>query len=209
MALICACALTFALALYISLTDFFNANPPVAFAFAKNSIWLWVYGSVYALIAVLFLILLYNNSLVALLTPGAISAPTSSNKLWIYAMFTGISTRSLLNISFYNITLDGKTFPLGLATFIQAFEPRLKQLIDEDYFINLDLFLQRAVEVNEQLTLLQIHEEIRERLSTRLTRPEVSSFLLQLGDTKTPREAFSLYILTFGKRIFCHTFKYK
>ncbi len=207
MTLFFACALAFVLALYISITEFFNTNSAIVFAFAKRSVWLWLYGSVYGLVAVLFLLLIYHRFIKADIGTIALAGLQPTSKVWFYAAVIGISTRSLLNISFYNIAVDGKTFPLGLATFVQTFEPRLTKLIDEDYFISFDVFLQRAVMANKHLMLVEVHEIMRERLSSRLTRSEVSSFLLQLADTKSVREAFSLYISTFGKRIFCHTFK--
>jgi uncharacterized membrane protein len=48
----------FLLAFYISLHDFFSANPAIYFAFAKRSWWLWVYAVIFGAIAILFLLLI-------------------------------------------------------------------------------------------------------------------------------------------------------
>jgi hypothetical protein len=196
----------FLLAFYISLHDFFGANPAIYFAFAKKSWWLWAYAVIFGAIAMLFLLLIQREFLDASLEKSDGTALEVSYSIWMYSLFAGVSTKPLLNISIYNVPLDGRTFPIGVATFLQLFEPHLKKQIDDDHFIHLDKFLKTAVSLNATLSLSDIRQITRTTSASRLSQHDVSSFELELSNAGSPREAFNLYLTKFGKKIFCHTF---
>ena len=207
MSLLPAFTLSFLLGLYISLNDLFTSSP-LFFAFARKSIALWLLGFIYGALSIGFFYLLKENLINISIEGGVITKPISDNtKMWAFAIFAGVSIKSLLGISFYNFRYDGgKSFPLGLATFVKIFEPQILKSIETDHYIAFDNFLTNAEQKTSQLSLQDIHNVIRNKVYARFPTAEVNSFLLDLANTQNSREALSLYLRAFGKKIFCHTF---
>jgi len=197
----------FAIGLYIALNDLFSSSN-LFLAFAKKSVSLWALGAIYGLLSVGFYFLLIGNFLDFNIESAIIKDPISNEaKSWIFACFAGISIKSLLTISFYNFRFDGdKTFPIGLATFVKIFEPQLLKIIETDHYIAFDNFLTNAEEKTSNLSLVDIHNVIRNKILTRFSAPEVSGFLLDLAAQQNARESFTIYLRAYGKRMFCHTF---
>jgi hypothetical protein len=207
MLLLFCIALSFLLGLYISLNDIFSSSP-MFFAFAKKSPALWLLGAIYGGLSVGFFYLLKETLIDISIEGGAIVKPISDNvKIWAFAAFAGISIKSLLGISFFNFRYDGgKIFPLGLATFVKIFEPQILKSLETDHYIAFDTFLTNAEQKTSHLSLQDIHNIMRNKVSARFPTAEVNSFLLDLANTQNSRDALSLYLRGFGKRIFYHTF---
>jgi hypothetical protein len=194
------------LGLYISLHDLFSTTP-LYFAFARNSPALWGYGLIYGVLSVFFFLFLNNELInISISASGAAKPLSEEFKSLAFAIFAGVSIKSLLNISFYNARVDGKTFPVGFATVVKIFEPQLLKSLESDHFINYDSFLKMAVEKTSHLSIQDIHNVMRNTVDSMLTTSEVSGFLMGLAATKNPRESLSLYLKVFGRKIFCHTF---
>ncbi len=199
--------LAFVTAFYISQNDFFSKNPTILLAFSIRSGWFWVYGTIYGGLAILFLLFVQNKYLPADVVSNSGEPIKGFDHLCFYAIAAGIFIKSLMNITLINVPFEGKSFPIGFATIIQIVEPPIIRKLDDDHFVKFDKFLEKSMVAYQNSSVQEIHEIIRTSLSTRMSRKEVISFLVDLGNTVTVKEAFSLYLLTFGKKIFCHTFK--
>lgn len=205
-----ACALAFLFGVYISLHDLFNAKAKeMLFAFAWKSWALWAYGSIYGGLAILFFYLLKDNFLNVAIETAAARSLGEEFKIWLLAIFSGISIKSLLNVSFYNARIDGKTLPIGLATFVEIFEPQLIKILGDDHFICLDTFLTKADLRIEHLSLDDTRNLIRNTITSRYTKQEVTEFLLELATRGNKKEVLALYMRAFGKKTFCYTFPQK
>ncbi len=204
--LLLAYVISFLIGVYIALSDLFNSTS-LYFAFARRSLALWVLGAIYGIFAVVFLYLLSEYFIRIEINSTVFRRPIGDEALfWVYVIFCGISIKSLLNISFYNVRMDGKSFPIGLATLVRIFEPQLKKSIETDHYIAFDTFLTHAEAKTVHLSLMDIHNVIRNQILTRFEASEVSAFLLDLASRRTVRESYIFYLRAYGKKMFCHTF---
>lgn len=198
----------FLFGLYVAFNDLFSSTP-IYFAFAKKSPALWLLGVIYGGFSMVFLFLLKESIVDISVEIGAARRPLPGGlKIWASAIFAGLSVKSLMGTSFYNFRYDGdKTFPLGPATFVRIFEPQIIQAILTDHYIAMDNFLDNARQRTSGLSFQDIRDVICNKAFARF--PDDSSrnsFILDLGDAHSTDEALALYLKTFGKKIFCHTF---
>lgn len=191
----------------MAIHELHSSNSLIRFAFSSKSVWLWIYGVIYGLICIATLYLFVLGKDPELSSASMTDAQESSGyPVLLYAVLIGMCTKSVLAVTFVKIPFEGKSFPLGPATFLQVFEPQLCKKIDEDNIIEMDKFLAEALSRNAQLSVTEIHERIRTKLTTRGQTPEVSGFLMDLAGTQTPRDAFALYLKVWDVKLFRHTF---
>jgi len=129
--------LAFAIATFLAFLELVTSKyPRTAFLLRKSSA-LYGYVLVYGLIA--FGVTLGIGSLIKAeiikLSGIGLSNP------WAQAVAVGVSFKALLHIRLFSVSVGSETFPIGVETLVQLFEPYLLRTIDLDCFNAMEAYI--------------------------------------------------------------------
>jgi hypothetical protein len=121
--------LAFGVAAAVTAVELVTSKYPRTSRFVLTSVWFYVYIVIYGVLAALGFILLPLVS--DQLTVGGIGAADP----WIKAALIGFSVKALLHIRIFSVsTGPGQSFPVGLESLVQLFEPWMLRSVELDQF---------------------------------------------------------------------------
>src|SRR6185312_2516890 len=121
--------LAFAVSALVTAIELITSRYPRTARFALSSIWFYVYFLIYGCLAAARLALL------PLLGDQASVGGIGASNPWISAALVGFSVKAILHIRIFAVsTGPGQSFPVGLESFVQLFEPWLLRTIELDHF---------------------------------------------------------------------------
>lgn len=127
-------ALTFAVATTVTAVELITSKYPRTANFVVTSGWFYAYVLVYGILGAAAL------SIAPLTGADVTSDAGILNNPWAKAAIIGFSIKAFLHIRIFTVTTGpGQSFPVGLESFVQLFEPWLLNTIDLDHY-----FKQRA-----------------------------------------------------------------
>lgn len=175
---------------------------PQTFFLIKRSTHLYLYSLSYGIISFFLMF-----GLKFLIDAGSIKLEGYAiSNVWVQAIIIGIATKALLHIRFFNVSIGSQSFPIGLETIVQLFEPWLLRKIEIFEFNELRTFIQADAERYKSLNYVK--RKIKENMPP-LPNAENIAFKEDLNGKATVSEAMELYLRYFGKRSFKRIFPVK
>ncbi|HWX82308.1 MAG TPA: hypothetical protein VNZ48_01805 [Xanthobacteraceae bacterium] len=121
-------AVSFVIAALVTALELITSKYPRTARFCVKSPWFHIYFVIYGLLGAGALALL------PVLTQVTIEGVGLSNP-WVKAAFVGLSIKAFLHIRIFSVsTGPGQSFPFGLESFVQLFEPWMLRTIELDHF---------------------------------------------------------------------------
>jgi len=192
--------LSFVIAALIAWLELITSKYPRTFFSIRKCRALYNYALVYGLIgfgAMLGLEQLINAGIIKLEGPFLSS-------LWTQSVIIGLTTKALLHIRLFNITVGSTTFPLGTESILHLFEPWLLEHIELHEFNAVREYIEiRARSYNN---LLAVQQKIKSNLPQSFSGPERKSFEVDVDTKKSVVESMELYLRRFGSGSFNRVF---
>jgi hypothetical protein len=185
----------FAVAFAITLLELVTSKYPRTIFLLAGSISLYAYGVVYGLIAAGIDAMLPVISDQATVSGVAISNP------WVRAIAIGLSVKAFLHIRFFDVTTGpGKSFPVGVESFVQLFEPWLLRSIDLDHFLATRRLVQsRAAAYADVATA---RSRALANIPSSFDASERAAFENDLDNATTIERVMETYLTVLGRKIF-------
>ena len=122
-------AVAFAVASSVTAIELITSRYPRTARFALSSTWFYVYFLVYGVLAAAGLALLPCSA------PQVSTGGIGASNPWTQAALIGFSVKAILHIRIFAVsTGPGQSFPVGLESFVQLFEPWLLRTIELDHY---------------------------------------------------------------------------
>ena len=121
----------------------------------------------------------------------------------IRALVVGLSTKAILHIRVFNVSVGTQSFPLGTESVVMLFEPWLLRKIALDEFNAIETHIETKTE--KWSDIAAVKEQIAEHLPE-MPKAEKVGFLSDLGEAATAAEALKLYLRSFGPKSFARVF---
>ena len=188
--------LALAVAVLVTAIELITSKYARTARFALRSIWFYVYVLVYGLLAAI--------GLVVLPLVGGTSGVASSNP-WLNAALVGFSVKAILHIRIFAVTTaPGQSFPVGLESFVQLFEPWLLRTIELDHFsAQSDFIALRAANV---ATVAAARATAKANPPPGLSPQETAAFEADIDRAPTQRQVIADYLKYAGIRLTRSTF---
>jgi len=192
-------ALAFGVAAGITALELITSKYPQTFEFVLKSRWFYSYIVIYGFLGAAALALLPFVADQVKTEGGIFSNP------WVKAGLAGLSIKAFLHIRVLTVTTGpGKSFPIGLETFVEIFEPWMTRRIELNHFAEVDKFIApRAlktpeVETARQYAINKIPSTFDEKERTALTD--------DFNRAATSYKVISEFLKVFGSRLTETTF---
>jgi hypothetical protein len=188
-----------ALASLITWLELVTSQYPRTFGLMVKKSWaLWVYPLVYGLLA--FLVMLA----VGFGWSGIKVQGWAENSPWSLPIAIGLSTKALLHISLFNVSVGSQSFPVGTESLVRLFEPWLLRaiLLDEHSAVE-ELINPRA---NKYPDLASVKTKIKNHIPQRLPKDESKAFEVDIDQSTSVAAAMELYLRAFGRKVFDQIF---
>ena len=202
--LILAALLAFLIAFGISLAELVTADYPRTFFVLtpRQSPALYVYGAIYGAIA--FGIVL---GLDALSDAGLVSLNgTGLHNMWIRAIVVGLTVKAFLHIRLFSLNTGGpQSFPVGIETVTQLFEPWLLKTIFYDEFDGVRKCVKEPAK--KYTDLEQVRRLVEENLPDNLDQKDRDAFISDVRQASTIQSVMMRYLSFVGKKTFKGTFE--
>lgn len=193
------CVLAFVLASLLTTVELITTKYPHT-AYLLRRCWaLYAYALIYGVIAV-GVTIFWN----ALSTAGMMHVQGADlSNPWLRALAVGFTVKAFLHVRFFSVTVGSDSFPIGIETAVQLFEPWLLSTIDLDHFLALGQYIgTRAAKYNNlQNVQTAIQQNTPQNPST-LSR----AFLSDVQRSTTVADALRLYLTFVGTKLFDSTF---
>jgi hypothetical protein len=192
--------LAFTIAALIAWLELITSKYPRTFDHLWKCWLLYLYALVYGVIsfgAMLGLMQLVNGGAIKL-------EGVFLSSVWIQAIAIGLSTKALLHIRLFNISVGTTSFPLGTESILHLFEPLVLEKIELYEFNAIRSLIE--VRAKSYSVLKSVKEKIKFNIPQSLTGIERKSFEIDVDAKKTVIEAMELYLRRFGRRSFDRVF---
>jgi hypothetical protein len=129
-------SLTFAVAALVTAIELITSKYPRTAQFALKSSWFYVYVVIYGLLGAIGLALL------PLVGDQVTTEGIAINNPWAKAALIGFSVKAILHIRIFAVsTGPGQSFPVGLESFVQLFEPWMLRTLELDHYSEQSAFI--------------------------------------------------------------------
>src|SRR3984957_20127325 len=122
--------LSFALATSLAALELITSKYPRTFSLLRRSWAFYTYAVIYGVIA--FCVMLGLGALVKSGTLKLEGLGLSSS--WVQAIVVGVTFKAFLHIRLFSVSIGAESFPVGVETLVQLFEPWLLRTIELDHF---------------------------------------------------------------------------
>lgn len=192
----------FATATVVTMIELVTSKYPRTAGFLiSSSLRFWLYPPIYGLIAFGCIL-----GLDALAASGAIKLEgTFAANKWLQAVGLGLSVKALMHIRIFSVTTDSGSFPVGIESIVQLFEPWLLDSIDMDEWQAVRRYVRaRMNTAYAAWTPAQTRAHILANLPTKLKNS--ATFTVDLNACSDTLECMELYLRRCGRSIFDLTF---
>jgi len=129
-------AVAFGVAASVTALELITSKYPQTFIFVLKSPWFYAYIVIYGLLGATALALLPFVADQVKTEGGVFANP------WVKAALVGLSVKAFLHIRIVTVTTGpGQSFPIGLESFVQIFEPWMTRWIELNHFSEVDKFI--------------------------------------------------------------------
>lgn len=128
--------LAFAVAAFVTGVELLSSEYARTVPFAVRSIWFYTYVLIYGILGAIALAIL------PLVSDQVTITGVGANNPWIKALLVGFTVKALLHIRVFSVTTGpGQSFPVGLESFVQLFEPWLLKELQLDHYTKQTAFI--------------------------------------------------------------------
>jgi len=185
----------------ITFIELITSEYPRTPFFCVRSIALYSYSTIYGTIGfgiALGLGSLTEANILTLEGPGFLENP------WVQAFIVGLIIKSLLHIRVFSVGTGADSFPIGIETIVQIFEPWLLRTIQLDHFNTLRSYIDPRANIHNDLYVVK--QQITRNLPSAFSDREKIAFQADIAKATTVVDAMELYIGFAGKRSFNRIF---
>jgi hypothetical protein len=143
--------LSFALATSLAALELITSKYPRTFSLLRHSWAFYAYAIIYGVIA--FCVMLGLGALVKSGTVKLEGLGLSSP--WVQAVVIGVAFKAFLHIRLFSVSLGAESFPVGVETLVQLFEPWLQRTIELDHFNSLRNYIAPRAQKYSDLDLVK------------------------------------------------------
>jgi len=192
--------LALGVAFFIALVELLTSQYPRTTSFCIPSWALFWYGAIYGAIGLGIALGLGSLREAEILTLDGLGVDNP----WVLSFVVGLVVKSLLHLRIISIGTSAGTFPIGIETIVQVFEPWLLRTIELDHFNNLRSYVEpRALRHNN---LVHVNQLIKNGVPKSFSEYEKVAFQADVDKATTIVEVMELYIGFVGKRSFNRIF---
>lgn len=182
--------------------ELITSKYPRTFSLLRRSWAFYVYALIYGVIALCVMLglgALVKSETVKLEGLG-LSSP------WVQAVVVGVTFKAFLHIRLFSVSIGAESFPVGVETLVQLFEPWLLRTIELDHFNALRNYIAPRAQKYTDLALVknQIAQNLPPSMSTE--GAEGKAFLADIQQAGSVTEAMRLYMMPVGRRLFDSVF---
>lgn len=123
---------------------------------------------------------------------------------WVQSLAIGLTIRAFLHIRLFSVGVGGQSFPVGVETLVQLFEPWLLRTIEVEQFNAARDFI--APRAKKYTDLADVKARIRAGIPQSLPSQEKTAFLADVERATAVLDALELYLSFLGRRSFDRVF---
>ena len=187
--------LAFAVAALVAWLELVTSKYPRTMGFLAKRRKPYLYATVYG--AISFFVMLGLHELTAAKTV-TLEGTWASNP-WLQALAIGLSTKALLHIRLFTVTVGSQPFPVGVESVVQLFEPWLLESIDLDEWQDVRAFVvSRAAQYPNRA-------DVEQRILNNLpnyTPEQREAMRLDLSKSISVSDLMQMYLRRFGPGMF-------
>jgi hypothetical protein len=194
--------LSLVLATSLAALELITSKYPRTLSLLRRSWAFYSYAIVYGIIA--FCVML---SLQALVKTGTVKLEgLGLANPWVQALAIGVTFKALLHIRLFSVSIGAESFPVGVETLVQLFEPWLLRTIELDHFNALRNYI--APRAQKYIDLDLVKKQIAQNLPPSISADgaEGKAFLADVQRAGSVSEALRLYMNAVGRRLFDSVF---
>jgi hypothetical protein len=192
-------ALTFFVAVLVTAIELLTSKYPRTVRFALKSVWFYVYVLIYGVLAAAALALLPLVGDQVSMDGVGLSNP------WFKAAMIGFSVKAVLHIRIFSISPGpGQSFPVGLESLVQLFEPWMLRSLELDHYSEQQGFITpRAARCG---AVVQARTVAKNNPPPGLSQPERAVFEADIDQAATSEQVIAAYLKYSGIRLTMTTF---
>lgn len=192
--------LAFGVATLIASLELITSKYPRTFFLLKKSCALYVYALIYGVIGcgVMLVLDLFIKAGSIKLEGFGLSNP------WVQSVAVGLSIKAFLHIRLFSVGVGSQSFPVGIETIVQLFEPWLLRTIELDHFNAGRNFI--GSRANKYSDLDDVKRRIKDNLPRTFSEQERTAFQADVDRATTVVETMELYLGFLGRKSFDRVF---
>jgi hypothetical protein len=194
--------LSLALATSLAALELITSQYPRTFSLLRRSWAFYAYATIYGIIA--FCVML---GLRALLKSGTVKLEgLGLSSPWVQAVAIGVAFKAFLHIRLFSVSIGAESFPVGVETLVQLFEPWLLRTIELDHFNALRNYIAPRAQKYTDLDLVK--KQIAQNLPPSMSADgaEGKAFLADVQRAVSVSEVLRLYMSSVGRGLFDSVF---
>jgi len=123
---------------------------------------------------------------------------------YIRALVVGVSSKAIMQLNLFTVTSGSSSFPIGVKTVVQLFEPFLLRLIDLDEFNGVREFVEPYAARFPNLE--EVKTKVKQNIPTSFSQEERTAFQNEIDKETQVHEAMERFLRFIGKRTFVRVF---
>ncbi len=192
-------ALTFVVATVVTGFELITTKYPRTPEFATKSRWFYAYILTYGALGAAGLVLLPFVGSEVTMTGVGLENP------WVKALLVGFSVKAILHIRIFMVsTGPNQSFPVGLETFVQLFEPWMLTSLDLDHFFFQQAFIRPRAAKHADLAAAR--EAALSNIPQGFAAEVKTALRADINNCTTTQEVISAYLKYVGIRLTDSTF---
>lgn len=201
LARVCAATLAFLVTYFFTILELITSKYPKTYTFILTKCQLHIYGTIYGIFSFIIFILL--DELIQ--SQNLKIAGLSLSNIWVKAFLIGVSAKGLMKIRLWTINLDSTSFPVGMDSIVQLFEPWLLQEIELKEYNAVKRYLRNYTERWNDLD--EVKNKVNNNIPLRsLSDVEKKTFKIDVDEAKSIPDVMELYLRKFGQETFERVF---
>jgi hypothetical protein len=191
--------LTFVVATLVTGVELLTSKYPRTARFALSSAWFYVYVIIYGLLGAVALAILPLVSDQITLEGAGTANP------WVKAALIGFSVKAVLHIRIFAVsTGPGQSFPVGLESFVQIFEPWMLRTLELDHYSAQSAFIgPRAARLGD---VVAARTQAKANPPPELSAAETAVFNADIDQAANARQVVAAYLKYSGVKLTKVTF---
>jgi hypothetical protein len=187
-------AVAFAIAALVTALELVTSKYPRTVRFCIKSPWFYLYFVIYGLLGAGALALLPVVGSQVSIEGIGLTNP------WVKAAFVGLSIKAFLHIRIFSVsTGPGESFPFGLESFVQLFEPWMLRTIELDHYsAQSDFIAPRAAKFP---TVAAAQAKAKASVPPALSTAEKAAFDADIDQAPSPDQAVAAYLKYAGIKL--------
>ena len=186
--------LVFIIAIAVTALELITSKFPQTFVFALRSPWFYSYVLIYGLLGVAALALLPFVADQIKGEGGILSDP------WVKAGLVGLSIKAILHIRILTVTTGpGQSFPIGLETFVQLFEPWMIKSLELDHYYQVKAFIGPRAAAHPNVD--DARAQAKANIPSGFNDNEKAALTSDIDSAKTSAEVISNYLKYAGVKL--------